>query len=470
MGELINMEPSIGKRIIAIIVLTLVTAIFAILAGLEIKQIISVTLFGLKTYETILLWRYRLPFAFMAIFLLLGFGVLDVPHLIEFASFDVILFLISMMIVVGFLEEKAFFEYLIHRIVKIAGLNSQRLVVILMCTSALFAALVDEVTSILFIATIVLHLTRKYKVNPIPFLLMVVFTTNIGSSATVIGNPVGVMIAFKGGLTFLDFLRWASPISVLALILTIILSMKIFSNDIRTLDSSMKSYEPSEGGEEEVAPPKEGLITCWAIFIGTITFLALHHPLEELFHLERNTLLIGTAMAAASIVLLIDLEGGREIVARRVDWRTILFFALLFASVGTLQYVGITELLAKALLSFSGGSDLSMLVLFTSLAAVLSGFLDNVLAVATFIPVVSFLEAAGAHAFPLWWATLFSGTFFGNLTIIGSTANIVANGLLERTRGMHIAFSDWIKKGALISVATLALAIIVLYLQIPIMP
>lgn len=146
----------------------------------------------------------------------------------------------------------------------------------------------------------------------------------------------------------------------------------------------------------------------------TITFLALHHPLEELFHLKKNTLLIGTVMASASIALLIDLEKGREVIARRVDWRTILFFALLFASVGTLKYVGVTRLIAEGLLSISGDSDLSILVSLTSVAAILSGFLDNVLAVAMFIPVVSSLEVAGAHAFPLWWAMLFAGTLFGN--------------------------------------------------------
>lgn len=190
------MEFSVKKRIAVIIVLTLVTAILAIIAGLDRNQIISITIFGLKTYETILLWRYRLPFAFMAIFLLLGFGVLDVPHLIEYASFDVILFLISMMTIVGFLKEKAFFEYLIHKIVRTVGLNANKLMIIIMLASALFAALVDEVTSILFIVSILLHLTGKYKVDPIPFILMAVFATNIGSSATVIGNPVGVMIAF----------------------------------------------------------------------------------------------------------------------------------------------------------------------------------------------------------------------------------------------------------------------------------
>jgi Na+/H+ antiporter NhaD/arsenite permease-like protein len=96
--------------------------------------------------------------------------------------------------------------------------------------------------------------------------------------------------------------------------------------------------------------------------------------------------------------------------------------------------------------------------------------LDNVLAVAMFLPVVSSLGAEGAHVFPLWWAMLFAGTFFGNLTLIGSTANIVAVGMLERERGTHISFFEWIRAGVFISIPTLALAILLLYLQMPLMP
>jgi Na+/H+ antiporter NhaD/arsenite permease-like protein len=457
------------KRLIAIIVLTLVTAIVMILAGLNQLQVIAVTLFSFKTFATLLFWRYRLGFAFLAIALLLALNVIDIPHLIEFASFDVILFLISMMTVVGFLEEKGFFEYLLHKIMRAVGSNGYMLMVVMMLAAGLFAALVDEVTSILFMTAIMLHLTGRFGIRPIPFVMMLVFATNIGSSATVVGNPVGVMIAFRGGLSFSDFLRWATPISFLALIVTLGICLKIFSKNIRELDNSLNSsLENSES--ENTTASQQGMAIPWIIFIGTIVFLALHHPIEELFHLERNVLLIGTAMAAASVALLIDLERGREIIERRVDWRTLLFFALLFASVGTLQYVGITDLLAKGIFSISGGSDVGVLLTLTPIAAILSAFMDNVLAVAMFLPIVARLGETGVHAFPLWWAMLFAGTFFGNLTLIGSTANIVANGMLEREKKEHITFIEWIKSGAIVSIPTLALAITLILLQMPLMP
>jgi Na+/H+ antiporter NhaD/arsenite permease-like protein len=477
-------------RIISLTLLTIATATTSFIAGLNMKQIIAVSLFSFKTYATILFWRYRLGFAFFAIATLLGLGVIDITHIIEFASFDVILFLISMMTVIGFLEEEGFFERLINRIINLIGFQAERLILVMMLAAALFAALVDEVTSILFMTAMMLQITGKRKINPAPFVMMLVFATNIGSSATVIGNPVGVLIAFKGGLSFTDFLRWATPISIIALIITIFISTRIFAKDIQELNKAL-SLVPTEILEEEkesIFPSKihsmEGYLdrseekdlhlkhemSSWILFIGTILLLALHHPLEELLHLERNTLLLGTAMASAAAALLIDLERGREIIEKRVDWRTLIFFTLLFASVGTLQYVGVTERLAEGFLSLSGGSEVGLLISFTPIAAVLSAFLDNVLVVAMFAPIIQSLGGEGVYTFPLWWAVLFAGTFFGNLTLIGSTANIVAAGMLERERRVGINFLEWMKKGALVSIPTLALAIVLIYLQIPIMP
>ncbi|MGQ9680051.1 MAG: SLC13 family permease [Candidatus Bathyarchaeia archaeon] len=455
------------KRALVLSVLSFVTLLLAYMFGLNQSQMTAVTVFSFNIYATLLFWRYRLPFGFLAISVLLALNVIDIPHLIEFASFDVILFLISMMTVVGVLEERGFFEQLLHRITGKVGSNGYRLMIVLMLASGLFAALVDEVTSILFMTALILHLTGKHDLNPVPFILMLVFATNIGSSATVVGNPVGVMIAFKGGLAFSDFLRWATPISVTALFVTVLISLKLFSEDIKELSSSLQSNETVHADEEVYM---EGNWTSWFIFIGAITLLALHHTLEELFHLEKNVLLIGIAMGVAGVSLLINLEKGREVVERRVDWMTLLFFTLLFASVGTLEYVGVTDLIASGILSISGMDEVYVLLTLAPIASILSAFMDNVLAIAMFIPIVSNLAEAGVYAFPLWWAMLFAGTFFGNLTLIGSTANIVANGILEREGRGHITFMEWFKVGALVSISTMALAVFLIWVQMPFMP
>jgi Na+/H+ antiporter NhaD/arsenite permease-like protein len=431
-------------------------------------QTISLMIFIMLISGSLLFWRFRVAFAFIGVSTLLGLGLIDIPKLIEFAGLDIIIFLISAMTIIGFLEERAFFEYLINRITKLVGLNADKLVIVLMGLSALFAALVDEVTSILFITSTILHLTGKYKVNPIPFILMAVFATNIGSSATVVGNPVGVMIALRAGLSFIEFIRWATPMALLALIITILVCRKFFFNEIKKLDESMKKLFLRSEEEKPIIRSKDLMISL-SIFLGMITLLIMHKQLEELFNLKRNSMLLGSVMGIAGIVLLIDWKRARVLLETRVDWWTLSFFMMLFASVGALESVGITEVIAKSLLSVAGDNEHMLLIIFTWTVGLLSAFLDNVVAVATFIPIVHELSNFGVQVYPFWWAMLFSATYFGNLTVIGSTANIVAVGMLERQEGLTISFMDWLKAGIIVSVLTLILANLWIYSQIPLM-
>jgi Na+/H+ antiporter NhaD/arsenite permease-like protein len=454
-------------------------------AELEPVQVTSLTVFTALISGTLLYWRFRLAFALAGIATLMIFGLLTTETLIEFAGFDIILFLVGMMIMIGYLEDRHFFEYLLEKIMKGVGDNPRKLVVILMLMSAMFAALVDEVTSILFMTATVLHLTSKLKINPIPFVIIIVFATNIGSSATVVGNPVGVLIALRADLSFIDFLRWATPISLVGLGIAIPLSLWYFSKDIRQLGQAIRTPTANnKNGNRMAAIADEGSTTTiprtdtprksvklpWILFLGTIAGLVVHGPVEELLGLQKNVMLLGTALAAASVTLFINRARARDLVARRVDWWTLSFFIFLFASVGTLQLTGITTLIANGLYNTSGGEESTLFFLFTSTAGILSALMDNILGVATFVPIVNDMEELGVYNYPLWWGLLFAGTFFGNLTFIGSTANIVALGMLERQKHAHIELSQWIKPGALVSIPTLLIAMLLIYLQIPLMP
>ena len=175
--------------------------------GLSTHQTLAVAGFCIILYGAIFFWKYRVAFSCFGLAMLLTTNLLDVPHLIEFAGLDIILFLIAMMAIIGFLEEAKFFEYIIERLLTVVGPHPRRIMVVMMILAALSAALVDEVTSILFISAAMLNLLGRAKINAAPYILMLVLATNIGSSATVVGNPVGVVIALRSGLTFLDFLR-----------------------------------------------------------------------------------------------------------------------------------------------------------------------------------------------------------------------------------------------------------------------
>ena len=446
-------------------------------AGLNAEQIAAVTIFASLIVGTLLFWRFRLAFALVGVALMLGLGLLNTDTMIEFAGFDMILFLVGMMIVVGYLEEKKFFEHLLGKIMKGVGPNPVKLVIILMLLSALFAALVDEVTSILFMTATVLHLTGKLKMGAIPLVMMTVFATNIGSSATVVGNPVGVLIAMRAELTFMEFLRWATPISIAGLSVAIPLCLLYFRKYIRQMGDALRSQkaedvliESSTTSGVEVTSQKESLKVPWIIFIGTIAALVAHSPMEEVLGLEKNVLLPGVAFAAAGIVLFLNHNKAREMVEKRVDWWTLAFFIFLFASVGTMKMLGVTTVLAEGMYDVSGNDETSLFFIFVPVVSILSALMDNVLAVATFIPVVHEFGDLGVDNYPFWWAMLFGGTFFGNLTLIGSTANIVAIGMLERRKRGNISLKEWIKPGAVISIPTMIVATILVYIQMPLMP
>ena len=475
------------------------------IVNMTLVQVASLTVFSSFILGTLLFWRYRLAFALVGVAILMILDLLTTETLIEFAGLDIILFLVAMMIVIGYLEERHFFEHLLERILLRIGNDPNKLIILLMIMSGTFAALVDEVTSILFMVATVLHLTAKLRINPVPFIIMIVFATNIGSSATLVGNPVGVLIALRADLTFAEFLRWATPISIAGLALAIVLSLKYFSKDIQKLGKAMSIQQETQtemtttsstttnniDGSSHTEADRDKKPTLsnkslakdskleiihrdykipWILFIGTIVGLVAHSPIETALGLEKNVMLLGVAFAAAGIALFMQGNKARELVERRVDWWTLGFFIFLFASVGTLQLTGVTTLISNGVFEFSGGDETQLFFLFSIIAGIAGAVMDNVLGVATFIPIVTGLGDFGINPYPLWWGLLFAATFFGNLTLIGSTANIVALGMLERQKRGHITLMQWIKPGAIIAIPTLTLALILLYIQITLMP
>lgn len=461
-----------AKKIGSLIAVDLLIAIWLAAVGLSLPQVIATVLFLTIIGGTLTYWQRRLSFAFVGIAVLLALGLLDIPHLVEFAGLDIILFLIGMMTVIGFLEERRFFEHVIEELINRVGVSATRVVSVLMLASFVSAALVDEVTSVLFMLSSLLHLTNKHKVNPVPFVMMIVFATNIGSSATVVGNPIGVMIALRAGLTFEDFLRWAFPLALLAALAAIPLCLWLFRGAVHELDRQMQEHHTKRHPEAvEVTPiSPTALRTCWWLFSCTVAALIAHSQVEQWLGLEKNTMLLGTSLIAAGAALWLNKDNARELIEKRIDWWTLSFFIVLFASVGTLKLTGVTTELANWVLRVAQGRIEILLGLITGASSLLTAFLDNVLAVATFIPVMSDLTKAGVHTTPLWWGLLFGGTLFGNMTIIGSTANIVAIGQLEKKKLGSISFMTWLWPGILISSVTLAIALTGIWLQVPLMP
>ena len=466
-------------------------------------QVASITIFAMFIYGTLLYGEFRLGFAFGGMSLLLALDLISVTQFVESAHLNVIMFLVGMFIVIGYLEENQFFERIVAGIVAAVGPRPQMLLLALMLMAMVSAALVDEVTSILFMMGTMLHLTGKYKLNPVPFVLMLVFATNIGSAASSIGNPIGVMIAMGAGLSFADFLRWSAPVAIVVNVVTYAICRWWFADAFRafaaavheehravaaqnaapTLTAASSPVVPGDADKDGVySGPAEGMLESthlqngakssywlpWVIFGVTIVLLVTHGWTERLLGLHEGTMMLGVALLMGGIVLLICREKARSLVEKRVDWWTLSFFMMLFASVGTLQHMGVTKVIAQQLINATGDNQNLLIWVVGWATGWLSAFLDNVLAVATFMPIVADVRAAAApNPYPeaIYWAMLFGGTFMGNMTVIGSTANIIALGVLEKRGHGTVKFLYWFKIGFIVSVGSMLVAMALLWAQ-----
>jgi Na+/H+ antiporter NhaD/arsenite permease-like protein len=440
-----------------------------ILAPLNTAQVLSLVIFTSFIAGSLFYWQFRNAFAFIGIALLLAFNVLDIEHLILFAHLELILFLVGMMIIIAFLEERGVFNWLVTILIKPFFHKPYLLIGILLMLGALMAALVDEVTSILFMSAIMFKVLKSYGIsgrNVLPFIMFLVFTTNIGSSALPVGNPIGVMIAFGAGLTVMDFLRWTFPIAIACSLLTTVIAILYFK---RTSPVSLVPTTPGAAPTYKIEsiPLTREIKGGILIFILVIAGLILQSTIEHLFGLGKNVLLLGIPLIMAGAVLVLDREHAHQHV-EKVDWYTLVFFMFLFAGVGSLTYVGITNKIAL-LVSGTGGDLVMMMLLVGGIVSILTAFLDNVLAVATIMPVVEALAGTIPLA-PVWWTMLIGGTYCGNATLIGSTANIVAAGMVEKKGLGSFSMVGWMKIGIPVSILTFFIAFFLLYIQVMLFP
>lgn len=437
--------------------------------GLNNQQITAVSIFSASVFATLLFWDLRVAIAFLGIAILLVTKTVDLDNLVKFASLEVILFLVGMMVLVGMLKELGFFAWLVTLILRIRNLTARKFVFAISIISALLSCCIDEVTSIIFMVAAILEICDYFDVEPTPYIIISILSTNIGSSGTVLGNPIGILIASKSGLTFEDFMVKAFPIMCICLLGTILLVIFWYRKAIKKMDEKMKELGANEILIKLISvPPERQLRLGLAIFGFTLLFIALHHRLELLWSLENNTVLLSIPLISAGAVMIWKWRKARKYIEKDVEWWTLVFFLLLFAKAGTLRYTKATDVFAQKLLGAVNKNPSLLLGSILWISALGSSILDNVVLVAAFIPIIQSLQGLSINLQSLWWALLFGGCLGGNITLIGSTANIVALGILEKERNIRMTFFRWFWVGLTVGIITtgivwVALLILPLY-------
>ena len=372
-------------------------------------------------------------------------GVLSQEEAFHAIDWNVIFLLAGMMAIANVLQETGLFQWIAIQAVKLGQGDPFRILIILSAVIAVSSALLDNVTIVVLAAPVVLFVAASLRVSPMPFLIAGILASNIGGTATLVGDPPNLLIGSAAGIDFLTFAANLAPISLLILIVFLGLSWFLFGKDLRGGRSSALDIEALEA--EALITDRSLLRKTLVVTAGVIVGFLLHGAL----HLEPATI----ALAGATILLLWGRSDPNHIL-REIEWTTLAFFIGLFITVEAIVQVGIIEAVAEAALRLTGGSLplTSMLLLWGS--AIGSGIVDNIPYTATMIPVVENLGQS-MPIMPLWWSLALGACLGGNATLVGAAANVVVANLAEKS-GHPISFKHFLGYGLVTVVMSLLLA------------
>jgi len=381
-------------------------------------------------------------------------GLLDHENPFEAIDFNTLGLLIGMMTIVMITQRTGVFEYVAIKVVKLAKGEPWKIMVYLSLITAVASALLDNVTTILLILPITLDVCRELKLKPVPLIISQIFASNVGGTATLIGDPPNIMIGAKSGLSFMDFVINVGPIIVPILFITIALFLIIYKKHLRASEEDKKKILLID--DRDVIKDKALLKKCLAVLALTIIGFLLHGKL----HHQSSVI----AITGAVILLLIS-RVQTEHVFKEIEWKTIFFFAGLFMLVGGLERTGVLEYLAISIVGATGDNLFLLGIAILWVSAIASAFVDNIPFTATMIPLIQNVgELTGLVITPLWWALSLGACLGGNGTIIGASANVIASGMAEEA-GHRILFIEFFKVCFPVMLITVAISTVYLVLR-----
>ena len=371
-------------------------------------------------------------------------------------DWDVMFLLLGTMIMVGVLRQTGGFEYAAIWAAKRAGGSPLRVMVLLVLITAAASAALPNVTIVLLMAPVTLLVCDRFDINPVPFLIAEVFASNIGGLATLIGDPPNIIIGTRAHLSFNDFLVHLAPVAIIAMVAFVAVLPLLFRGTFGVHAdrvAEVMSLNEREAIRDLRLLAKSGVVMT-GVFVAFVASSAIH--------------VAPSIVALIGAGVLVTISGMESIhYLASVEWETLLFFAGLFILVGSLVKTGVIANLARLAGDVTGGNPLLATMLILVVSAVLSGLIDNIPYVATMAPVVASLAATvpnPVHAQAMWWALAIGAGFGGNMTAVGSSANVVMVGIAGR-EGYPIGFWEFTRKGALVTALTIAVSAPYLWLR-----
>lgn len=392
-------------------------------------------------------------------------GILTQETAIKGIDFNTLALLIGMMTIVGIAEKSGMFQFVAVWGAKKVHADPRGLMIVLAAVTAVFSALLDNVTTVLLIAPVTFQITRKLRINPYPYLLLEIFASNIGGTATLIGDPPNILIGSALNLSFMDFVYELAPVVTVTMIVLIICFNILWGKGLTTTDKNRKAVMKINEIDciTDWSLLKKSLFVLFFVIIG---FISAEH-----LHIANGTI----AMFGGALLLMLYTTGCSheerdhkiEEAFGLVDWTTIFFFAGLFVIVYGLEEAGVLALLGQKFIDLTDGSIEKAAMLIIWVSAIVSSAIDNIPFVATMIPMIKSMEESmgGREAMmPVWWALSLGACFGGNGTLIGASANVIVAGMAAR-EGHPINFLKFLIWSVPVMLLSVAIATIYLYLR-----
>ncbi|MEN6567956.1 MAG: ArsB/NhaD family transporter [Veillonellales bacterium] len=367
-------------------------------------------------------------------------------------DFNTLGLLIGMMILVAITRRTGVFEAVALWSASLTRGDPRRLLALLSLITAVASAFLDNVTTVLLIVPVTLTLTDKLQVTPVPYLISEIIASNIGGTATLIGDPPNIMIGSAARLTFNDFFIQLAPVCLLILFVTIGLLLLVYRKDMGVDENHRQAVLELDFKDE---------IRDWSLLRKSLLVLGLTimgFALHGVLQLESATI----ALAGAVLLLLLSGEEPEDILLH-IEWPTIFFFVGLFVLVGGLKATGVIGMLAGWILTITQGNIMATSLLILWVSAIASAFIDNIPFVATMIPMLQEMgRISGLNLAPVWWSLSLGACLGGNGTLIGASANVVVAGIADK-HGIPLTFRQYTKIAFPLMIVSIVISHIYIY-------
>ncbi len=422
---------------------------------MDIAQLTSVAIFVVALGIIISEKIHRAVVALAGAVLVMMLGIMPFEEAVGHIDFNTLGVLFGMMLFVGVVKLSGLFEYLAVKCAHIAKGQPWRIMLIFVLLTAVLSAVLDNVTTVLLIGPMTLNICKLLKVDPVPYFLTEIMASNIGGTATLIGDPPNIMIGSAAGYGFVDFVLVDTPAVIIILAVICVVFYFLYGRKMTAPQSEIDDVlelRPADYIKDH---------RLLRISVVMICFVVIGFMFHGALGWESSVIALG----AAGLILLLSRAQIDHALAQ-VEWTTLVFFAGLFIIVGAMTATGVIDMLASWLVDITGGNVfLTMLVLVFG-SAIVSAFLDNIPFVATMIPILASMQATGMDVTPLWWAVSLGACLGGNGSLIGASANVVLSDI-SRKNGHTITFIQYLKVGFPIMMLTTVVAAVYLVLRFP---